>query len=152
MPNFAWWYYTLNSTSSLQFQWPWHDFKVTAVPNNCNWKFHVLIHISWNFVGLLSTWTSSWIYHYFIYFCICLREIIDMFPDLTKKKKIFGFFTNTSKFFKLCIIITLLGVYQLIPGLMTLTMLQGHRCVRVINCNSVWLLHTLKRSSTVCFV
>ena len=32
------------------------------------------------------------------------------------------------------IIITLLGVYQLIPGLMALALFQGHRYVRIINC------------------
>ena len=45
------------------------------------------------------------------------------------------------KFFKLCIYINLLGIYQFIPGLMTLTLFlmtltffQGHRCVRILNC------------------
>ena len=31
-------------------------------------------------------------------------------------------------------IITFLWVCQFIPGLMTLTMFQGYRCVRIINC------------------
>ena len=38
---------------------------------------------------------------------------------------------------KLCIIITLLGVYHFILGLMTFTLFQGHMCVRTIICNSV---------------
>ena len=39
-----------------------------------------------------------------------------------------------SRSFKLCMIMTLLGVYIAIVGLMTLTLFQGHRCVRNINC------------------
>ena len=35
---------------------------------------------------------------------------------------------------KKCMVITLLEVYQFIPGLMTLTLFQGHSSVRVINC------------------
>ena len=51
-----------------------------------------------------------------------------MFPDLTKTV-FFVVFTDTvpAIFFKLCIIITLLGVYQIILGLVTLTLFQGHR-------------------------
>ena len=47
-----------------------------------------------------------------------------------------GFFldTNELRSFKLCMSITLLGVYQFIPHLMTLTLFQGHRCVRIIKC------------------
>ena len=30
-----------------------------------NWKFYVPIQLSWNFVGLLSTSSKSWIYHCF---------------------------------------------------------------------------------------
>ena len=33
-------------------------------------------------------------------------------------------------------IITLLGAYIVILGLMTLTLFQGHRCVRNMNCKS----------------
>ena len=55
---------------------------------------------------------------------------------------------------------TLLGIYQFILGLMTLTLFQGYRCVRIINCkffyiyffslvhfslNNAWLLYTLKK-------
>ena len=75
------------------------------------------------------------------------------------------FFTDTvqERFFKLCAIITLLGVYQFMPDLMILTLFQGHRCVRIINCkmcfnvlvyrslNVVWFWHTIKRSGKVCF-
>ena len=35
------------------------------------------------------------------------------------------------RFFKLCIIVTLLRVYLVIPGLMTLTLLPGHRFIRI---------------------
>ena len=65
--------------------------------------------------------------------CLCLREIIDTFPHL---EKYVAFISDTAKArsFKLCMIIILLGVYIFIVGLMTLTLFQGHRCVRNINC------------------
>ena len=60
---------------------------------------------------------------------------------------------------KHCVIMTLLGVYTFIVGLMTLTLFQGHRGVRNINCmfwipvlctlNVVWLPHTLKILCTI---
>ena len=70
--------------------------------------------------------------------CTCSREIIDIFPCL---KNIVGFFMDTIKAgpFKLCMIITLLGVYIVIVSLMTLALFQGHRCVKNINCK----LHVL---------
>ena len=87
---------------------------------------------------------------------------------LKQKQKNFnvGVYSDTIKArsFKLCVIITLLGVYIVIIGLMTLTWFQGHKCVRNIICKSrVWilvlcslnvalLLHTLKRLRTVWFV
>ena len=48
-----------------------------------------------------------------------------------------GFFTDTvqARFFNLCMIITLFGVYQFIPGLMILTLFQGHRFVKIIKSN-----------------
>ena len=65
MSDFAWWYYTLGFTCSLYFQWPWHYFKVTAVSDSFNRKFYVPIRLSWNFVGLVSPESRSWIYCYF---------------------------------------------------------------------------------------
>ena len=65
MSNHVWWYNTFSFTCSLHFQWPWHYFKATAVSNSLNWKFYVLIQLSWNFAGLSSTSSRSWIYHYF---------------------------------------------------------------------------------------
>ena len=49
-----------------------------------------------------------------------------------------GFFLDAMKAgsFKLYLIITLPGFYIFILGLMTLTLLQGYRCARNINCNS----------------
>ena len=46
-----------------------------------------------------------------------------------------GIFSDTSeaRSFKLRMIITLLGFYIVIGGLITLTLLQGHRCVRNVN-------------------
>ena len=71
-------------------------------------------------------------YTVIFYFCTYSREIIDVFPVLTDF--IVGLFTDTveARFLKVCIIITLLGVYQFMSGLMTLTLFQGHRYVRII--------------------
>ena len=49
--------------------------------NSFNWKFYDLIWLSWNFVGLLSISSMSWIY-YFCDFCTYSKEMIDMFPGL----------------------------------------------------------------------
>ena len=47
-----------------------------------------------------------------------------------------GFFSNTMKarYFKFCMIVTLLEVYIAIIGLITVTLFEGHRCFRNINC------------------
>ena len=68
-------------------------------------------------------------------FRTCSRDIIGIFPHVKITFNI-AFFSDTIKktSFKLCLIITLLGVYIVIPGLMTLTLFQDHRCVRNINC------------------
>ena len=75
--------------------------------------------------------------------------IIDIFSHLKKKQKTFniGFFLDTMKArsFKLCTIINFLGVYIVILGLITLTLFQGHRCVRNIN----WKLHVLDSLSSL---
>ena len=49
-----------------------------------------------------------------------------------------GFFLDTIKArsFKLCMLISLLGVYIVLLGLITLILFQGHRYVRSINCKS----------------
>ena len=38
----------------------------SAVSNSFNWTCNVLTWLSWNFVGLLSTASRSWIYHCFL--------------------------------------------------------------------------------------
>ena len=73
MSNFAWPLPVHYTSSDLDC------FKVIAVSNNFDWKFHVLFQLSWNFIGLLSTLSRSWIYHYFFFFCTYSREIIDVF-------------------------------------------------------------------------
>ena len=85
-------------------------FKVTAVSNNFNWKFYVLIWLSWNFVWLLTVLIRLWIYHYFfvLFFgCTCSREINDIFPRLEKNFNI-GFFSDTiqARLYKFCLILT----------------------------------------------
>ena len=68
-----------------------------------------------------------------------------------------------ARLFTVFIIITLPGVYQFIPGLMTLIWFQGHRCVGIINCKlflrfvsievkRYLVLTQIKRSGMVCFV
>ena len=42
--------------------------------------------------------------------------------------------TITARSFKLCMILTMLRVYIAILGLLTLTLFQGHRCIRNMNC------------------
>ena len=57
-----------------------------------------------------------------------------MFSDLTKK--IVGDFWADSvegRSLKLCMIITLLKVKQIMPDVMNFTLFQGHRYVRIIN-------------------
>ena len=96
--NFVQWYCWLSFTSSYHFQWPWPYFHVTltGVSNSFNWMFYVLIQRSWNFVGLLSKSSRSWIYQLFWRSHICkrdnwpissfeIREITDVFPNKTKQ-------------------------------------------------------------------
>ena len=61
-------------------------------------------------------------------------------PLFFTSNSIVGSFMDTvqARFFKLCIIITLLGVYQFIPGLLTLTLFQGHGYVRIIKSKLVF--------------
>ena len=110
MCNFAWWYCTLSFTCSLHFQWPWHYFKVTAVSNNLNWKFYVIVRLSWNFEGLLSTLSRSWISPllppFFFNFRTYSREIIDVVANLTKTL-IVDFFANTVQWVLFCFFQTL---------------------------------------------
>ena len=136
-------------------------------------------------------------------FCTYSRGITNIFSHLKKtktKNKNVCLSSDTVKAisFKQCMIILLLGVDQFRPDLRTLTLFQGHRCVRNIICrcmcvracvracvrtcvhvcvracararvrsflrvcvrgfnlillslNFIWLLHTLKRSRTICF-
>ena len=65
MSNFAWWYYTLNFSCSLHFQWPWRYVKVTPVSNSVNLKFYLLYPIKWKLFRMLSTSRRSLIFHYF---------------------------------------------------------------------------------------
>ena len=82
--------------------------------------------------------SRPWIQYYFD-FCICSWEIIDiLFPHLKKTTTYnFGFHSDIIKAsaFKFNMIITFCVVHIVIVGLMTLTLIQGHRCVRNIKCN-----------------
>ena len=105
------------------FQWPWLYFKVTAVLNRFKLKNMFFSD-------------GSWIYHYF-WFSHMFKEY-NWHISLFKKTTTFnvGFFLGTIKArsFKLCIITTLLGVYVVIAGVMSLTLFWGCRCFRNINC------------------
>ena len=85
-----------------------------------------------------------------------------MFLDFYKSFNV-GFFMDDvqAASFKLCMIITLLGVCQFKPGWMTLALFQGHRCVKIIKWQTAYcfldscllckccMFATLKRSSMV---
>ena len=82
----------------------------------------------------------------FFYFCTYSIEVIDIFPCLKKIFNVSFFFDSIkARSFKLCIIITLLWLYIVLVGLVTLTLFQGHRFVRNMNCR----LHVL--DSYFCF-
>ena len=77
---------------------------------------------------------------------MCAREIADIFPCLEKKNPTLisiAFSLDTveleARSFKLCMFITLLGVYIFKTDLMTVILFQGHRCVRNINCELCFL-------------
>ena len=76
-------------------------------------------------------WSSrSWIYIIPLFFIFG-----ENWPRLKKNFNI-GFFLDIIKArsFKLCMIITLLRVYNFTVGLMTLILCQDHRCVSNVNC------------------
>ena len=50
-------------TISYHLRWPWVYLKVIAVSKSFNWNFYVLIQLSWDFSGLLSTSEISWVYY-----------------------------------------------------------------------------------------
>ena len=115
-----------------------------------NRKLYVLIRWSWNFIGLLSTSSKSWIYFLFWWSHIFKG---DNWHFLIWKKN-FGFFLDNInvRSFKLCMIITLLGAYIVILGLMTLSLILFHceRCVRNINCALHVLDLCLLQFKTLC--
>ena len=57
-----------------------------------------------------------------------------------------GFFSGTvsERYFKLSMIIILMGVYRYIPGLVTLTLFQDQRCVKTVNCKLCWNFRFLR--------
>ena len=114
-------------------QWPWLYFEVTAVsnslPENCMFLFsEVETLYDWWLCQVDHEYTtvSDW--------CTWSREIIDIF-HLEKPFNV-DFFSHTIKAssVKFCLFITFPGICISILGLMALTLFQGHRCVRNINC------------------
>ena len=105
-----------------------------------NWKFYVLTWLSWDFIGLLSTSSRSWMCNLFWHSHIFKGDnwLISSF-----EKNYVCFFSDTLKArsFKLCMIMTVLGVYIVILGFMALTLFSYHRCIRSINCKLSVLGH-----------
>ena len=152
-------HYSVSLTCPYPFHLPWPYSKVSATWNMFHWQFYIIVQLSWNFFGLLWKASRWWIYYYFSLLHTFKRDNWHVFW-FDKNLTLAFYLTLLGRSFKLCMNITLLGVSQIIPDLMTLTM-HGHRCVRLINCNFFLdscplelkrLLHTLKRPSTVCFV
>ena len=118
-------------------------FKVTAVSNRFRWKC-CSFPITFQLCQVLN------IYIFFFFFLISKIFSGDSWRVFWFDRNfIVGFFMDTlqARFFKLCIIIFLLWVYQFIPGLKTLTLFQGHRCVRIKTTNYFGVL--LHRSLNV---
>ena len=123
----------------------WLYFKVTALSNCFNWKYSVHIQLSWNCVWLLIMSSRSWIYNHFWFLQVFKGDSWHI--SLFEKNFRVGFFSDAieTSSFKFCVIISLLGVYIVVIGLMTLTLFQGHRCVQNINCQlcGFWFLSSL---------
>ena len=68
----------------------------------------------------------------FFYFPTCSRKTVDI--SFLEKNPLILPFSRSPKVrsIKLCSVKTFLRVYLFIEGLMTLTLFQGHRCVRSI--------------------
>ena len=101
MSNFAWWYYLWSFTCSYHFQWPWPHVKVTALLNSFNWKKLLSYPVKLKFCSTVKE-ASSNEYTTIFHFSTYSREIIDMFPELTKTYH----WPVQERFFKLCMIIT----------------------------------------------
>ena len=142
-----WWYQTLHSgtahwakvTCSQHFHLLDHfsrsqHFTVLVTESVIfvlNWKCYVLIWKSRNLIGLLNTPNRSWIFNFCWWSCLFKG---DTFPHL--KKINVCFFLNTMRdFFSSDLLDSNLawGLHYH-PGLVALTLFQGHRCVRNINC------------------
>ena len=132
LSNFAWWCYSLSFTCLYHFQWPWPYSKVTGVSNSFNWKCDVLMWLSWNFLGLLSMSCRAWICHLFCWVHIFKGD--NYIFSFGEKYQCWVFLRHHER----TIVQTLHG-YSLAWvlfhhfRLMTLTLFQGYRCVRIIN-------------------
>ena len=144
MSNFAWWYYLLSFTCSYHIHWVWLYLKLTAVSifftENCmflsKFKLHKIVKYVKMIMNISLFWRSL----------VFKGDKTGIWSFWKEKKKNVYFFpdTITARFFKLRMIITLFGIYIVFLGLMTLTLFQGHRRVRNINCKlHVWDLRPL---------
>ena len=129
LSNFAWWY-SLSFTCSYHFQWLLPYFKVTAVSNCVNLKFYVLIQLNGNFWGLWNISNRLWMHDHFL--------VLHIFKGVnwcvSRFDKNFMLAFSWTLFFRLCIIVFLLGVYQVVSSFLTLTLFQYHMCVKNIHC------------------
>ena len=130
MSNFTWLYYSLSCTCSNHIHWSSTYFKFTAVSNSFKLKFYVRIWLSWNIIGLLIMSSRSWMYQLFWWLHICKGNNWHISPLKKKVKAGFVLGTIKARSFKLCMIIAFLGFDIVMVGLLTLTLIQGHRCVR----------------------
>ena len=113
---------------------------------------YVLTWLSWNFVWWLITWTGSWKYYYFFYSRSYSVETIDMFPDLIKTERCLLLRHCSREDFQT------LHDYNLACGLpirtrlddLDLTLFQGHRCFRNINCKMFPVLRVNVSRRSVC--
>ena len=78
-----------------------------------------------------------YLFSLFFFFRTFSKEIIYILPSLKIAVTLaLAFFSDVIKArsFKLCMVVTLLWIYIVIVSLMTLTLFQGYRCVRNVNC------------------
>ena len=116
-------YYSLSFTCSYHFQWPWLYCWGTTMSNSFNWECYVLIWFRWNFAGLLCKSFRD----IFTFAHIQRRQLTCFLSFFGQKLSHWLFGGHGCQHHKLQIVFIMLS----------------------ISLNSAWLLHTLKRSSTV---
>ena len=139
--NFAFWYYSLSFTCSYHFQWTWPYFKVTSLSMTFIWTKYIVIWLSWNFIRLLNALSRSWIYINFFWQAHIFQGDnwrISSFRTHIHTKALTMAFSRTPWKESLSSFVLLYpclrSIIIVILDLMTLTLVQGHMCVRNRNC------------------